>query len=389
MVPNEGLKDSMIRFAFFSWTLIWALSLTTSLHAEETVIVIEDLIVKAIDLAEVPAMQTGAILDVVVHEGASVAAGTVLAQLDDRHARLEQQIASVNSEVSKRKELDTSASLLAQKKLARQEQKAKQSEIESSIASIQANNQLLVLASEKSQAAAENELKRAIEARKRYVDSVSQSEIDALVLAFERSKLETQQAVFQSKVDKLSAQAETISATVQTLAIDEARIGIDQTKHEKEVQSLEAELADVQSKLAALTLDQYQVVAPFDATVVEIMRHQGEWVRAGEPLMRLVRLSGLKAEGYVDADRRRALLDNPKMTLKLIGESNLEIERDGMNVFVSPEVDPVNHQVRFWVEFANPHHDVLPGMRMSMEMTVSDASISDAPIAGDRNTGGP
>ncbi|WP_197172321.1 efflux RND transporter periplasmic adaptor subunit [Novipirellula aureliae] len=361
----------MIRFTHSCFVLISIMSLTKSVCADDAVIVIEDLIVRAIDQADVPAMQTGAILDIRVHEGASVAAGTILAQLDDRHARLEQQIASVNSAIAERKQMDATESSLAKKKLARQEHHAKQGEIDVQIASIQANNQLQVLASEKSEAAAENELNRAVDARKRYVDSVSQSEIDALRLAFERSKLETQQAVFQSKVDELSAQAETISASAQKIAVEEARIGIERAKHDKEVQSLEAELAAFQSDLARLTVDQYQVVAPFDATVVELLRQKGEWVRAGEPLMRLIRLSELRAEGYVDADFRDALLSNAKTRLRLVGESEREIQRDGLKVFVSPEIDPVNHQVRFWVEFANPKHDVLPGMRMEMQMILA------------------
>ena len=32
-------------------------------------------------------------------------------------------------------------------------------------------------------------------------------------------------------------------------------------------------------------------------------------------------------------------------------------------VFISPEIDPVNHEVRFWVEFDNSDGDVLPGLR--------------------------
>ena len=43
------------------------------------------------------------------------------------------------------------------------------------------------------------------------------------------------------------------------------------------------------------------------------------------------------------------------------------IRREGRIVFISPEIDPVNEEVRFWVEFDNSTLDVLPGMRLSLK----------------------
>ncbi len=42
------------------------------------------------------------------------------------------------------------------------------------------------------------------------------------------------------------------------------------------------------------------------------------------------------------------------------------IERTGQVVFISSEIDPVNNEVKFRVEFDNPDQDVLPGMRLRL-----------------------
>ncbi len=52
------------------------------------------------------------------------------------------------------------------------------------------------------------------------------------------------------------------------------------------------------------------------------------------------------------------------LTIQMGADST--VEREGQIVFISPEIDPVNKEVRFWVEFDNPKLDVLPGMRLSL-----------------------
>ena len=96
------------------------------------------------------------------------------------------------------------------------------------------------------------------------------------------------------------------------------------------------------------------------------------WARPfkpGDPVVRVVRMNRLRAEGFVSAEKMDMLRGNRAVSLVAhAGDANT-ITRSGRIVFISPEIDPVNNEARFWVEFENPSLDILPGMRVSVEVT--------------------
>jgi multidrug efflux pump subunit AcrA (membrane-fusion protein) len=81
-------------------------------------------------------------------------------------------------------------------------------------------------------------------------------------------------------------------AVLDTLAA-EMTFKINGLKREEEVAQLEA----VDNRLNRRTIK-----APFDGVVVKVHRQQNEWVKAGEPIMRVVRMDRLRVEGFVNAD---------------------------------------------------------------------------------------
>ncbi len=60
------------------------------------------------------------------------------------------------------------------------------------------------------------------------------------------------------------------------------------------------ELAQVDA--AENRLQRRSLRAPFDGVVVTLYRQQNEWVRAGEPILRLIRMDRLRVEGFVNAN---------------------------------------------------------------------------------------
>jgi macrolide-specific efflux system membrane fusion protein len=99
---------------------------------------------------------------------------------------------------------------------------------------------------------------------------------------------------------------------------------------------------------------------------VQVHHRRGEWVQPGEKVLRILRLDRLRAEGFVDArNLERELLDAPvKVRVSLPGQP--EAEFSGRVVFVSPEIDPVNSQVRIWADIENPKLELRPGLRAAM-----------------------
>ncbi|MFK8113999.1 MAG: efflux RND transporter periplasmic adaptor subunit [Rubripirellula sp.] len=347
--------------------LLFAAIISPSLvEGQEGNLTVDEMVVVVIDAVNVPAPLAGTIADVSVREGSSVVVGQELARLDDRQAKVEEALAETQLGIAERKTQEDLGTDLANKKLAQQKQVAKQHEVVRDIASRKAANEVRTLASKKSSAVAKNELDRATHAREQFVDSVSQSEIDGLRLAYEKSKLETQQAEFDRQIDALQAKAEQQAAQTHVLSIERTQIEVGQAIAEQRVQTMQIELERQQVSLAKIATERHRLTAPINGVVVERMRGKGEWVNAGDPVLRVIRLDRLRAEGFVPADAIESLRGNRTVSLEIQVTPDRMLKREGRIVFISPEIDPVNDEVRFWVEFDNTDLDVLPGMRLRL-----------------------
>ena len=164
----------------------------------------------------------------------------------------------------------------------------------------------------------------------------------------------------------LNAAAEGEAVIAQTLNVDRSQIEVEQAAAQERVHGLQREMEQHQAKLAQLATLQHKILAPIDGVVVERFRNKGDWVTAGDPVIRVIRLKRLRAEGFIPSEMIEVLRQNRNVRLRIQIGAERAIEREGEVVFISPEIDPVNNEVRFWVEFDNPKRDVLPGMRLSL-----------------------
>jgi len=196
------------------------------------------------------------------------------------------------------------------------------------IARKQAGNDLKVRLARKSTDVARTELKRALESVEKYKKSVSDTEIDRLRLAAEKAELEIEQAL-----------------------------------HDQETARLTSRLKEIEMELARQAVDRRTLTSPISGMVVQVNLHQGEWVQPGKTAVRVLRVDRLRVEGFVAAELlsgdlvgRRAAL-----TVDLPGKAGAVFE--GAVVFVSPEINPVNQQVRVWAEVENRQLLLRPGLR--------------------------
>lgn len=346
---------------FMHWTAV-------QLFAGEPILVSEMQVV-LIDSVDVPASQDGAIAGISVDEGESVSVGDQLAHLDDRKMKLEENLARTRLQIANENAQSGFAAELAGKKLAQEMQLAKEHEFKKQIADRKAGNDVSVQASKKAELVAENELKRAVEARRQFVDSVSESEIDNLRLSFERTVLETKQAEFERVIDGLQAEAEAEAANSHQLGVERFKLELAQAKVEQRVQDLQAELQQHQLQLAELASSLQIIRSPIDGVIVERYRNLGDWVKAGEPLIRVIRLDRLRAEGFISSDQLDSINVDQKVQLTISRSEKSFVKREGIVKFISRELEPVSGEIRFWVEFDNTSLDVLPGMRLSLSVS--------------------
>lgn len=176
------------------------------------------------------------------------------------------------------------------------------------------------------------ELRRAGESQKRYPGSVSQAELDHLRLAAEHASLQVEQARYDTQTAQLALRV-----------------------HENAVERAERQL------------ERRRITAPSAGRVVQVFRQPGEWVEAGQPVLRLLRLDRLKAVGYLNSRAVvRDLTGLPvRLEVQLPGEQSAT-QFSGRIAFVHSEVNPVTGQLDFWAEIENPELRLWPGQKASL-----------------------
>ena len=316
--------------ALASWLLAVALLpiLPVSLRADDkspqaddkstATLQVNSALVTLIEQVEVPAREAGVLADIKVKEGQLVSRDGVLARIDDTEADLA----------------------------------ARRAKVELDIADKQARNDLKVRFAKKSAEVAGAELKRAIESIEKYRKSVSETELDRLRLASERAVLEVDQAV-----------------------------------HERETAALTRDLKQNEYDLALRNVERRQIRAPIDGVVVQVKRRGGEWVQPGDAVVRLLRIDRLRVEGFINVRELRGNLVGAPATLwveqREIGATGSAkvLQFSGSVVFVSPETNPVNGQVRIWAEVENRGLQLRPGTQGTLRITLP------APQATARSSG--
>ncbi|WP_417387996.1 efflux RND transporter periplasmic adaptor subunit [Gimesia sp.] len=207
-----------------------------------------------------------------------------------------------------------------------------QAKLEYEMARLKAANDVDLRFARKAHEVAIAELQRAEDSIKKYPKSISKTELDRLKLTAEKSELE-----------------------------------IEQADEERKTTQLEASLKRNAEQIAALAVQRRKVVSPINGMVVQIQIRNGEWVRPGDTVLRILRLDRLRAEGLINASRlqEQDLMNRP-VTLVVNPGTKQTMEFQGRISFVSPEVNPVNNQTRVWAEIENPDLKLKPGMRASL-----------------------
>ena len=152
-----------------------------------------------------------------------------------------------------------------------------------------------------------------------------------------------------------------------------AVLAIDKAIRDGKVAGLNADVAKAEVEMANQEISIRQVLSPIDGEVNEILRHRGEWVAPGDPIMRIVRMDRLRVEGTIKTTDFA-----PHEVHGLPVEIRVELSPDeihktsGKISFVNAFVESTD-DFHVWAEFDNKmvgqHFLVRPGMRASMTIT--------------------
>lgn len=328
-------------------------------HAET----LDGFVVVLVDEAKVTASVDGRIQSIDVAEGQDVIADASVAVLDDEPWRIRRSLAEQEVQIADVLATQTHAIDAAQSNVEQRRRKLVEHAVQSEIDRQRAANELLISAAEKSEAVAKNEWSRAQDAREKFADSVSVSEVESLRLAYERARLETREAKFQNGIAKLEVQLnESIAASLQS-ELDAALVGLEAAQSAQRVLEMETAKTRLKLKHAEADLADRHLRSPITGQVVAVVRRPGDWMAAGDIVARVVGLNRLRVEGFVTADRTQRLMTESKLRLEILTPAGQSQRYSPTSQFISPEVDAVTGEVRLWFEFQNRDRFAKPGYR--------------------------
>jgi macrolide-specific efflux system membrane fusion protein len=203
-------------------------------------------------------------------------------------------------------------------------------DLERQQAAAKASNDLRVQYADKALEVARAEMKRSSESNAQFAKSISQSQLDVERLTVDKLQLERRQAEQDQTLDRFDLQ-------LKENALESAK----------------------------LDLELHSVRAPFTGVVALIRGRAGEWVEPGAPVLRLVAVQKLRAEGFAPAEVADGTLLGAKVRFSLANDGNPAGPTivEGVLRFISPEIDPVSKQVRIWAEIDNHDLKLRPGQQ--------------------------
>lgn len=209
--------------------------------------------------------------------------------------------------------------------------KQQQAELEQKIAAKKAGNRSGVQLAETETRVTNSSLQRAMESRKRFPDTPSQAEVDEIELRVAQAKQHLEQATQEFQLAELAKEL-----TIKNL------------------------------ELATFEVERHQIKSPIQGAVTEIIAKKGEWVRPGEPLVRVMRVDRLKVEGFLKRDAVSPTLLDRGVSIVVEGGEGEKVRHVGKIVFISPVVEPNDRTQRIVAEVDNSKGLLGPGLRAKM-----------------------
>jgi len=156
------------------------------------------------------------------------------------------------------------------------------------------------------------------------------------------------------------------------LEAEKARYGIRVSEVEHAKEGLAAEVAKEKHEAAKVRLQLHRVMASHDGIVVRRLRDQGEWTRAGEPVLDFLGMEEMKVEARVPVSGLSLTrLQGAPVTIKVPVNANEVVTIEANIDFVSPEIEQGFVRVSARVENKAPGGIWLlrKGMQATVEIT--------------------
>jgi multidrug resistance efflux pump len=158
----------------------------------------------------------------------------------------------------------------------------------------------------------------------------------------------------------------------EKLRLENERDGLSYEKAMRDelVADLQEELKGSSAELAKLLVNRRTIVSPIDGILVEVPVQVGGWAASGATVARVIGLDRLRIVAQVPSGKiDDSQVGQPVRFTAKVPYSDAPVSFEGKITFVSPEVS-INDDLRVWAEIENTMHQLRPGVRGELEITL-------------------
>ena len=157
------------------------------------------------------------------------------------------------------------------------------------------------------------------------------------------------------------------------LAKHRAELQIDRSRLDMRVAQMNTDIQQHAVEAALHNIERCRIESPFDGVVLEVMQEKGEWVDAGQPVLRVVRMDRLRVEGFLDASQFNPEdVDGREVTVQVERANGRSVSFRGTVVYVSPLIQGGRYRLRAEVDNIQErgHWLLSPGASATMTIHV-------------------
>ena len=183
---------------------------------------------------------------------------------------------------------------------------------------------------------------------------------------------------------------ENLAGAVPEIEVRQKKLGwersvlqIEKAQKDRDLAILDYNTKKAEVEAAEMAVGMRVINAPFDGEVVDMYRHESEWVNPGDPILKLVRFDTLYVEGYAYAkDYDQEELQGRPVTVSVSKARGREVKVKGTIVHVSSIVSGGEYKVRAEIQNQRTGDNWLiqPGLeaRMTIHLNKSRGARIDS-----------
>lgn len=162
----------------------------------------------------------------------------------------------------------------------------------------------------------------------------------------------------QKAFEKAQSSATAVRASVTDVELDrlrlewqKAKLQIEQAQLERSLAGLAAQAKQVEVNAADHAIGRRRIKSPIAGIVLDVFKHQGEWMKPGDVLAHVIRTDVVQVEGYVEKPRERGIVVGAPVKVLLSGADGKPEEFAGRITYVRPKEE--SGEYRVYAEVAN------------------------------------